>query len=116
MRKVVNRLRMNQGLTLVEVLVVIAIISIILAVALPNYTESTSRAQQKMCEATQKMVEAQLELYKIENPDKTLPSGSEIAKLVEEKYLKEEPKCPSGGEYTVSGTDLICDKHSDEND
>jgi competence protein ComGC len=115
MRKVVNRIKKDHGLTLVEVLVVIAIISIILAVALPNYTESTSRAQRKMCEATRKMVEAQLELYNIEHPANPLPAGSEIEKLVEEKYLKEEPKCPTGVKYKVSGTKLICDEHPDDN-
>lgn len=100
----------ERGLTLIEVLIVVFIISIILAILVPNYSKSTEKAQEKLCFATEKMVEAQMELYRIDVGGE-IASTEDLYKLVEEGYLKELPVCPAHGEYRIEGKSLFCSKH-----
>ncbi|CCQ96413.1 conserved hypothetical protein [[Clostridium] ultunense Esp] len=97
--------RREEGFTLIEILIVIFLLSLILAVAVPNYTKSTERAEKAICDNTKKGAEAQLELYLIDHKQdaaKIMENGEIVlSKLVDEGYLKEAPQCPSKGTYTV---------------
>ncbi|WP_039944527.1 competence type IV pilus major pilin ComGC [Thermicanus aegyptius] len=97
--------RREEGFTLIEILIVIFLLSLILAVAVPNYTKSTERAEKAICDNTKKGAEAQLELYLIDHKQdatKIMENGEIVlSKLVDEGYLKEAPQCPSNGKYRV---------------
>lgn len=111
------------GLTLIEVLIVVFIISVILAIVIPNYAESTKRAQVKLCHANQRMVESQIMFYEFDT-GKSLSStvtnaniGSEIyAHLVNGGYIKEHPQCPADGNYELQVGKLHCSKHDHYSD
>lgn len=87
--------RKESGLTLIEVLIVVFIISIILAIVIPNYANSTKRAQEKLCEAAVRMVNAQIELYRIDHGKEiSATSPKEVFyELIAKGYLREEPTC-----------------------
>lgn len=115
MRFMLTGVRSEKGFTLIEILIVVFIISLILAIAVPNYTKSTEKAQEELCRNTRKMAEASLSLY-ILDKKKNGTSGITFQELIDEGYLKEEPLCPSGGTYTIgtgqNGTPVIqCSIH-----
>jgi type II secretion system protein G len=100
-------MRRNAGFTLIEMMVVIAIIGVILAIAVPSFAAAGKKAQEKACLANLRLIEAQMENYHLDNQayplqDQGSPSTENIfEELVAEGYLKEVPVEPSGGTYTI---------------
>lgn len=91
-------LNKENGFTLIEMLVVLLIISILILITIPNVTKHFSTVDDKGCKAYVKMVQGQVEAYKIEY--KTIPTMSD---LVAKKYLKNnETSCPNGQNVTIT--------------
>jgi prepilin-type N-terminal cleavage/methylation domain-containing protein len=117
----------NKGFTLVELMVVV-IIGILVAIAIPVYNASTARAEAGACEANRRMIESAIEQYKMNNPDDLtdgdLPADFNLAEKILSTgagYFKSEPKCPLFKEDVaedVYGIDtatgkVTCPKHPD---
>ena len=99
----------NQGFTLVEIMIVVAIIAILAAVAIPNFIKYRQNSQAAACVSNLKQIEAAVEQAKMagkENP--AYPADLVGAN----KYIKNEPKCPAGGTYGLGDdtTGPTCDK------
>ncbi|QUW22258.1 prepilin-type N-terminal cleavage/methylation domain-containing protein [Sporosarcina sp. Marseille-Q4063] len=94
MRKINN----EDGFTLVEMLIVLAIISILILIAIPNVTKQSKVIDEKGCEAYVLMVQGQVEAYKLEK--KSYPTN--LGDLVTEGFLKEDPVCPNGSALTLN--------------
>lgn len=63
-----------RGFTLMEVIVVIAVLGALTALALPKFTGVLANSQLKTDQANVRIVQSALELYRAENEDK-LPAG-----------------------------------------
>lgn len=101
-----RRLLKKNGFTLIEMLVVMLVISILLLITVPNLLKNNGAINDKGCDAYIKTVQAQVEVYKIENENK-VPT---IEQLVSGDYIK-ATACPNGngieivdGEVRESGT------------
>ena len=123
-------LKSKFGFTLVELLVVILILSILVAIAIPAYSAVNKKSKIKVCEVTQKEIQTKVKNYCVDNGysekysfkirsdsdekkgillDKNGAELKEAAdvKLVEEGFLKGDiPFCPSEGTYTVTITPI----------
>lgn len=101
-----RRLSNQSGFTFIEMCIVVAIIGVLMVIAVPNYQKAVANAQNKSCEANRKLIESQVESYYMDlnsyPPTDTATEKKTINQLIASKYLKEEPKCPSKGEYTVT--------------
>lgn len=93
-------MRRNQkGFTLVELMVVVLIIGILVAIAIPLYTKSQANAQINACKANLRTIDGAIAQYLADNPNAT--SIDLDNNLVNEGYLKAKPTCPAGGTYSV---------------
>lgn len=96
--------RIRRGFTLIELMIVVAIIGILAAVAIPNFLEATNEAKAARIQADLSAIGAAVEIYHIKNG--TYPSS--LAELVSQTgdgkggYLRAEPKPPEEG-LTYSG-------------
>jgi competence protein ComGC len=81
----------KNGFTLIEMLVVMLVISILLLITVPNLLKNNGAINDKGCEAYIKTVQAQVEVYKIENENE-IPT---IDQLKTGGYIKEDT-CPNG--------------------
>lgn len=88
----------TSGFTLVEIMIVVAIIGLLAAIAIPNFVKSRSRAQTNACIANLKQIEGAKETYFLEKKTTTAPAMTDLVP----DYIKTEPKCPtSDAAYTV---------------
>ena len=99
----------RRGFTLIEIMIVVLIIGILLAIAVPNFVKAREGSRQKACVGNLKQIDAAKEQYMMDNKTSTAPAA--LATLVGASgYIKSTPACPSGGTYAVAaaGADPTC--------
>ena len=100
--------RKNEGFTLVELMVVVLIIGILVAIAIPIFNAAKGQAQLKSCMANQRTIEGAFQTYAASN-NGTYPSAGDLTasnELVTGSYLKTAPICPGSqkGYFTAAQT------------
>ncbi|MBB4825713.1 competence protein ComGC [Sporosarcina luteola] len=90
-------MRNENGFTLIEMMIVLLIISVLVLIAIPNVTKHSRSIDEKGCDAYVKMVQGQVEAYKMDH--KEIPT---LESLQEKKYVAENPQCPDGRSLTIS--------------
>ncbi len=108
--------RNNKGFTLVEIMIVVLIIGILLAVAIPNFLKARENSRTKSCIANLKRISTAKEQWAIDfkktegdtpTKDNLSTEGAQSG-----RYIKKWPECPSGGDYVAGinavGTDPTC--------
>ncbi len=88
----------RRGFTLVEIMIVVLIIGVLLAVAIPNFVKARNSSRGKSCVANLRQIDSAKEQYMMDNRTTTAPSA--MTNLVPD-YIKSTPACPSGGSYTL---------------
>jgi len=96
------------GFTLVEIMIVVAIIGLLAAIAIPNFVKARETAQANACINNLRQVDGAVDQYALE-AGLTTTDPAPMANLV--PYLKAEPTCPVGdtpyGDQVV-GTAAAC--------
>jgi competence protein ComGC len=88
-----KKITCQKGFTLIEMMVVLLIISVLILIAIPNVTKHSATIDEKGCQAYIKMVQGQVEAYRIDK--KAVPENLDV--LVANDYLNEgETTCPNG--------------------
>ena len=87
------------GFTLVEIMIVVAIIGLLAAIAVPNFMRARTNAQTNACIANLKQIDGAMTLWALDE-NKTGTDTVTMADLVSD-YIKSTPACPAGGTYDV---------------
>ena len=89
----------KQGFTLIEIMIVIAIIGIIMAVAIPSFSKAGKEAKKSSCINNLQILEGVVDTWALQEH---IPNGTQIDPEKLRPYLKhnELPVCPAGGTYT----------------
>lgn len=104
-------LKNKKGFTLVELMIVVVIMGILVAVAIPIYGAVTDNAEKKTCADNRRTIQSMVTTYQMTGGE----GGSQIPwATIEGENLTEDdaflamfeggtlPECPAGGTYTIS--------------
>lgn len=98
----------KQHFTLVEIMIVVAIIGLLAAIAIPSFIQARNTSRQNACIANLKQIDAGKEQYALAS-NKNDGDAVTMANLVT-TYIKKTPACPAGGTYAINnvGADPTC--------
>lgn len=95
----------QRGFTLMEMIIVVFIIGVILAIAMPNLRVAGMKAQEQADRANRQMIGAQADNYYLEYGK----YPAKVEELVKRGYLRSAPKCPFGKEYQIRTSPRLAD-------
>jgi len=87
--------------TLVEIMIVVAIIGLLAAVAIPNLVKARKQAQRAACITNLKTIEGAKGVWALENKkgDNDVPGDGDL--FGPDKTIRDKPLCPAGGTYDI---------------
>ena len=93
----------RKGFTLVEIMIVVAIIALLAAIAIPSFMKSRTEARKSACINNLRLIDHAKQQYATADTSVTETTDCDVApgKAAVESYLKGgAPTCPSSGTYT----------------
>jgi prepilin-type N-terminal cleavage/methylation domain-containing protein len=112
-----NRFRTKaHGFTLVEILIVVAIMGLLVGIAVPNFVKTRTLAQKNVCIENLTQIESAKQVWGLEASKKTGDPATEEDLIGPTLYIRLMPECPSGGEYDFEsiGTPATCTRAGHE--
>ena len=95
----------KSGFTLVEIMIVVAIIGLLAAIAIPNFVRARTASQTNACIANLKQIEGAKANWALENKKTSADTPAAGDLYGATLYLARTPACPGGGTYTISAVD-----------
>jgi len=88
-----------RGFTLIEVMIVLAVIAVLAAVIIPNYVRSRGLGQASACKSNLRNLASAIESYMLDNAGRVPQVLADLPPL----HINVIPTCPGGAANTCSG-------------
>jgi prepilin-type N-terminal cleavage/methylation domain-containing protein len=105
-----TRKPVEAGFTLVEIMIVVALIGMLSAIAIPNFIKQRQYSQSRACIKNLSTMEAAKQIWGVESgrKDGDIPLDTDL--IGANLYIKAMPVCPAGGTYDIGaiGVNASC--------
>jgi len=91
------------GFTLVEIMIVVAIIGLLAAIAIPNFVSARARAQASACINNLRQIDGAANQFALERGKRTgdaIQFPSDLTPYIKLNSAGSLPPCPAGGNYS----------------
>jgi prepilin-type N-terminal cleavage/methylation domain-containing protein len=91
----------RSAFTLVEIMIVVAIIGLLAAIAIPNFIKAREASQKNACIANLKQIDGAKNTWALEQKkvNADVPVDSDLFGTT--LYIREKPSCPANGTYNL---------------
>src|SRR3954453_13069393 len=93
------------GFTLVEIMIVVAIIALLAAIAIPNFVKARGNSQKSACIANLKQMDGAKATWAMEQKKANSDSPADSDLFGSTAYIRIKPTCPANGTYDVDQVD-----------
>ena len=99
-----NKTARKGGFTLVEIMIVVAIIGLLAAIAIPNFIKARTTSQANACINNLRQMDGAAQEWALENKQQSSASvgTTDITPYIKLDSTGNLPACPGGGSYAAS--------------
>ena len=97
-----NKTSRKAGYTLVEIMIVVAIIGLLAAIAIPNFIKARATSQQNACINNLRQIDGAISEWALETGQSNgaTPTATLISAYIKVNAASSVPGCPASGTYT----------------